>query len=164
MWNESALENYSRRSKTVKKRWASSTDRSVRTLLRQPLNHPTQELNLELHPHLSRFHYSCSSSAISGRQRRALCGMRPPWLFRLAAGIVQHADWRLLQAAHTMLSLLVEVRAGIISSTQFRAFLLQDLVDTWLPLRPPSSVSRYVRVFVFGLFLIRALVVPRLHV
>jgi hypothetical protein len=52
-----------------------------------------------------------------------------------------------------MLSLSVEVRAGIMLSTLIRAFLLQDLVDSWLPLRPLSSVSRCVRLFVFGAFL-----------
>jgi hypothetical protein len=98
--------------------------------------------------------YPPFSLPTSGRQRRTLRGTpRPPWHFRLAAGSIQHADWQLLQAAHTMLLLLAEVRAGIISSTQTRAFLLQDLVDTWLPLRPLSLVSKCVRLFVFGLFL-----------
>src|SRR6266567_698954 len=52
-----------------------------------------------------------------------------------------------------MLLLSVEVRAAIISNTQIRAFLLQDLVDTWLPLRPLSSVSRCVPAFCLRPFL-----------
>lgn len=132
-----------------------------------------RDLHLELHPHLSPDFIThahrpqglkfCEGSCLSlptplprfslrtyGRQRRTLRDTpRPPWLFRPAAGSVQHADWLLLQAAHMMLLLLVEVRAVIISSSQIRAFLFQDLVDTWLPLRPLSSDSRCVRLFVF---------------
>jgi hypothetical protein len=70
---------------------------------------------------------------------------------QVGRGSIQHADWRLLQA-HMMLLLSAEVHAGIISSTRIRTFLLQDLVDTWLPLSSLSSVSRCVWLFVFGLF------------
>lgn len=145
-----------------------------------------RDLHLELHPHLSPDFIThahrpqglkfCEGSCLSlptplprfslrtyGRQRRTLRDTpRPPWLFRPAAGSVQHADWLLLQAAHMMLLLLVEVRAVIISSSQIRAFLLQDLVDTWLPLRPLSSDSRCVRLLSSSaFFLIHVFVLPQ---